>query len=99
MNADSLGSKNNLRVSSKHRRASADEILHAALQAGFDKLVELAVEHRVGVAAVDTGTQILHARLIEHVRTNLVAPLDVGLARLDFLLFRKAQLQLALVHA
>src|SRR5690554_4459877 len=52
---------------------------HALLQARLDEVVEVTVEHRLGVADLDVGPQILDARLIEHVGAYLVAPGDVGL--------------------
>ncbi len=52
---------------------------NALLQAGFDEVVQIAVEHRLRVADLIVGAQILDARLVEHVRADLMAPADVGL--------------------
>src|SRR5690606_38494864 len=77
--------------------------LQALLQARLEELVDVAVEDRVRLAHLDAGPQILHARLIEHVRADLAAPADVRLAFLDqrgllapFLLLELVELRLEL---
>src|SRR5690606_28083294 len=52
--------------------------LEAGLQARFDELVEVAVEHVLGVGALDAGAQVLDPALVEHVVADLAAPADVG---------------------
>ena len=46
--------------------------IYAALQARFDELVKITVEHAARVAGFNAGTQVLHARLIKHVAADLV---------------------------
>src|SRR5204862_633618 len=46
------------------------------LQRCFHEWIEVPVEHLVSVADLDVGPQILDARLVEHVRTDLIAPAD-----------------------
>src|SRR5262245_30898214 len=58
----------------------------AALEARGDEVIEIAVEHRLGVPFLHAGAQILDPRLVEHVRADLVAPADVGLLVLERLL-------------
>src|SRR5262245_27932876 len=70
----------------------------AALEACGDEVVEVAVEHRLGVPLLDPGAQILDPRLVEHVRTDLVTPADVGLLVLERLLRFVALAQLLLVE-
>ena len=53
--------------------------IYAALQARFDELVKITVEHAARVAGFNAGTQVLHARLIKHVAADLVTPADVRL--------------------
>src|SRR6185436_11317962 len=55
--------------------------LDSLLQARADEIVQVAVEHRLGGAFLHPGAQVLDARLVEHVRADLVSPLDVGLLR------------------
>src|SRR5262249_2137636 len=62
--------------------------LEAGFQARLDELVEVAVEHALGVGALDAGAEVLDARLVEHVVADLRAPADVGLAGLELLLLR-----------
>src|SRR3989338_2346385 len=69
------------------------------LQARLDELVEGAVPHRLRIAGLDAGAQVLHARLVEDIGTDLVPPLDVGLGRLELLLLLEALLHLAFVEA
>src|SRR5258707_4632587 len=57
--------------------------LHACLERGFQELIQIAIEHRGGVAHLHSGTQILDARLVEHVRADLVAPAHVRLGILE----------------
>jgi hypothetical protein len=50
-------------------------------QVGVDEGVEVAIEHRVGVADLVVGAVILHHPVrVQHVRPNLVAEADLGLA-------------------
>src|SRR2546423_3623719 len=72
--------------------------LDPLLQARFDEVVEFAVEHALRVAFLDAGAQILVARLVEHVRADLVPPLDVGLLRRELVLRRHALPELELVE-
>src|SRR5512138_797670 len=67
--------------------------LNARLERGFEELIEVAVEDGCGIADFDAGAQILDTRLIEHVRTDLVAPAHVRLR-----LFEHARRGVALVH-
>src|SRR5690606_2928176 len=62
------------------------QFLQASLQRGLDKLVQVAIEHALGVARFHAGTQILDARVIEHIGTNLAAPADIRLGFLQLLL-------------
>src|SRR5207342_208572 len=52
----------------------------AGLEAGFEEFVDVAIEHLLRVAALDSGAQVLDAALVEHVVADLAAPADVGLA-------------------
>src|SRR5690606_31518281 len=67
--------------------------LEAGLQARFDELVEVAVEHVLGVGALDAGAQVLDPALVEHVVADLAAPADVGLGGLH-----RVALGVALLH-
>ena len=69
------------------------------LQTRFNKFVQVAVEYALGIAYLYVGTQILDARLIEHVGANLVAPADIGFAVFHRLLICIAFAQLGLIHA
>src|ERR1043166_1997258 len=73
--------------------------LDPLFQARLDEVVEIAVEHALRVAFLDAGAQVLDARLVEHVRADLVTPLDVGLLRRELVLLGHALAQLALVEA
>ena len=70
-------SSSNVPASQARRRPTVDA-LNALFQAGRDEVIEVAVEHALGVAGFEVGPQILDARLVEHVRTDLVTPADVG---------------------
>src|SRR6476659_4014021 len=70
---------------------------HSLLQAGRDEIVEVAVEHRLRVAYLVAGAEILDPRLVEHVRADLVAPADVRLRILELRLLLLALAQLELV--
>src|SRR5260370_42598805 len=48
--------------------------LDALLEARADEVVEIAVQHGLRVAHFDVRAQILHAALVEHIGTDLVAP-------------------------
>src|SRR5215472_9711688 len=72
---------------------------HALLQARGDEVVEIAIEHGLRIAPLDIGAQVLDARLVEHVRADLVAPADVGLRLLELLLLGLALAELELVQA
>ena len=48
------------------------------LQAGFHEFVEVAVR-TLSVSPLDAGAQVLDARLVQHVGTDLAAPAHVGL--------------------
>ena len=68
------------------------------LQARLDEIIQVAVQHRLGSAFFHAGAQVLDARLVEHVRADLVAPADVGLRVLELLLLRLALAHLELVE-
>src|SRR5690242_17439965 len=72
---------------------------HPLLETRRDEVVEIAVEHRLRIAPLDIGAQILDPRLVEHIRADLVAPADVGLRFLELLLLGLALSQLELVEA
>src|SRR5512145_3370068 len=72
--------------------------LDSLFEARFDEIVELAVEHRLGRAFLHAGAQVLDARLVEHVRADLVSPADVGLRLLELLLLGLALAHLELVE-
>src|SRR3989454_2052834 len=72
--------------------------LYSLLEARSDEVVEIAVEHRLRVAGLDAGAQVLDARLVEHVAADLVAPADVGLLLLELRLLGAALAQLGLVE-
>src|SRR5256884_3121796 len=55
----------------------------ARLERGFHELIELAVEHRAGVAHLHSGTQVLDARLVENIGADLVAPAHIRLGILE----------------
>src|SRR5512134_2231118 len=71
---------------------------YALLEARLDEVVEVPVEDRLGVAFLDAGAQVLDARLVEHVRADLVPPPDVGLRVLQRLLRLGALAQFLLVE-
>src|SRR3954453_22603654 len=49
-------------------------------QGGGEKAVDVAIEHRAGIAGFDPRPQILHHLIgLQHVGTDLVAPADIGL--------------------
>ena len=58
----------------------------ALFQAGLNELVEVAIEDALCVAALDIGAQILDARLVKDIGTDLMTPADVGLGIFEFLL-------------
>src|SRR5512135_2575382 len=68
------------------------------LQARRDEIVEIAVEHRLRVADLVVGPQVLDPRLVEHVRADLVTPADVGLGILELRLLLLALARLELVE-
>src|SRR5690606_26268876 len=72
--------------------------LQAGLEAGLDELVQVAVQHLLGIAALDAGAQVLDPALVEHVVADLAAPADVGLGGLHRVLLGVALLQLQLVQ-
>src|SRR5256885_12253768 len=72
--------------------------LYSLLEARSDEVVEIAVEHRLRVAGLDAGAQVLDARLVEHVAADLVAPADVGLLLLELRLLGAALAQLGFVE-
>ena len=67
--------------------------LHTLLEAGVDEVVEVAVQHALGVADLVVGAQVLDARLVEHVGADLMPPGDVGLG-----IFLRLPLLVALHH-
>src|SRR2546423_575179 len=56
---------------------------YARLERGFHELIEIAIEHRAGVAHLHSGTQVLDARLVEDIRADLVAPAHIRLGILE----------------
>src|SRR5690606_13070868 len=56
------------------------------LQGGLDELIQVAVQHALGIAGFDAGAQVFYAGIVQHVGANLAAPADVGLAVLHGLL-------------
>src|SRR5437016_14335106 len=56
---------------------------YARLERGFHELIQIAVEHRAGVAHLHSGTQVLDARLVEDIRADLVAPAHIRLGILE----------------
>ena len=72
--------------------------IQAGLQAGFHELIQIAIQHLLRIRALDAGTQILDAALIEHVVADLAAPADVGLGGFQRILFGVALLNLQLIQ-
>ena len=60
--------------------------LNALFQAGLNKLIQIAVQHFLGIANFHVGTQVLDARLVEHIGANLVAPADIGFGVFELVL-------------
>ena len=60
--------------------------LNALLEACLNKLLQVAVQNRTGVAGFNVGPEILNAGLIENVTSDLVSPADVALTFLKFFL-------------
>src|SRR5262249_10284611 len=58
---------------------------HARLERCLQELVQIAVQHLVGVAPFDVGAQVLDPRLIEDVGADLIAPAHVRLGILQYL--------------
>src|SRR3989440_11222042 len=56
---------------------------YARLERGFHELIEIAIEHRGGVAHLHSGAQVLDTRLVEDIRADLVAPAHVRLGILE----------------
>src|SRR5690242_12053737 len=73
--------------------------LYALFQAGFDEIIQPAIQDCLGVTAFDVRSQILDTRLIQHVGTDLVAPTNVCLAVFHGLFFLIALAQLSFVKA
>src|SRR5690606_8114105 len=82
-------------LSRRHWQAPTDGLLglQTLLEAGLEVAVEVAVEHLLAIAAFDAGTQVLDARVIEHVGANLVTPADIRLA-----VFQRLRGGVALLH-
>ena len=67
-------------------------------EGGGEKSVEIAVEHRTGIRGLDPGAQIFdHLIGLQDVGTDLVAPADIGLGRVDRVGHCLAPLQFGLV--
>src|SRR6267154_4030321 len=79
--------------------SAQDDTLNALLEARGDEIVEVAVEHPLRVALLHAGTQVLDARLVEHVGANLVPPLDIGLGGLELVAVGLVLAQFQLVQA
>src|SRR5262245_17312586 len=77
---------------------SSCSTLHPLLQALRNEVVEIAVQHLLRRALLDPGAQVLDARLVEHVRADLVAPADVGFRLLELLLLGQALAHLELIE-
>ncbi len=63
----------------RHDRAAYSPCFRLASMNG----IERAVEHGRRIAGLVAGPEVLDARLVEHVRADLVAPADVGLLVLE----------------
>src|SRR6185436_972628 len=74
-------------------------LLYALLKACINKVIEVAIQNGLRITSFYVGPQILDARLIEHVRTDLMAPADVSLGIFHGLLFFVALAHLQLVQA
>src|SRR5690606_40790804 len=72
--------------------------LQTCLQAGDNELVQGTVQHRLAVAGLDTGTQVLDTRVIQYVGTDLAAPADISLVIFHGLLVGVALEHFLLVH-
>src|SRR2546422_11257345 len=64
--------------------------LYSLLEARSDEVVEIAVEHRLRVAGLDAGAQVLDAGVAVLVAADVVAPADVGLLLLELRVVRAA---------
>ena len=60
--------------------------LHALLQRGFNKGIEIPVQHLLGIGGFDACAQVFDATLIQHVRADLVSPTHIRFAILKLLL-------------
>ena len=65
-------------------------------ETGVNKFVEVAIQHRLRVTRLDSGSQVLDSRLVQHIRPDLVTPLDIGFTILQYLFFLVSRLQFAL---
>src|SRR6266566_1923139 len=72
--------------------------LHSLLQARGNEVVEASVEDGLRVADLVIGSQILDARLIEHIRADLMSPPDIGLGVFQLLLLGLALAQLEIIE-
>src|SRR5437867_11214887 len=88
----SISKMNALRRGARRLRMS-DTLLEACR----DEVIEVAIEDRLRVADLVVRPQVLDPRLVEHVRTDLVSPADVGLRILALLLLGLAFADLELI--
>src|SRR5580704_2302406 len=87
------------RLVAHHCRSSwSYAFLYARFQRSFHELIQRPIEHRTGVADLNSGAQILDARLVEHVGTDLITPADIGLGVLQYLRRRVALVDLEFVE-
>ena len=66
-----------LRLGAARERVGAFDAL---CQGGGEKAVDIAVEHRRGLAGLNIGAQVFdHLVRLQHIGADLVAPADIGL--------------------
>src|SRR5690606_20546276 len=80
------------------RVPSSRALSHAGLEAGFDESEQVAVEHGLRIAGLQAGAKVLDAGLVQHVRSDLAAPADIGLGVLELLVLLALLLKLELVQ-
>ena len=67
-------------------------------QVRLEEFVDIAVHNALNVGGLVVGSVVFHAAVVEDVGTDLTAPFDLQLARLDFILFLHAVTHLAVVE-
>src|SRR3546814_12409840 len=64
------------------RRGAGDVAVEPRGQRGFEEVVDVAVQHALGVARLHGGAQVLHHLVgLQHVGANLVTPTDIEIGR------------------